>query len=94
MTRKEIEQQLIDRCWQDSNFKHELINDSSLALKKAGVNLPDSIELHVLEESADVFYLIIPSQPIISEEMSENELESVAGGWGRPGPYGWIPDYQ
>lgn len=81
MTKKELEEKLITKAWQDSSFKQELLSNPKLALEKEGISLPASIEIRVVEENANVFYLVIPTQPNSAEELSESELEAVAGGW-------------
>ncbi|MGL5943273.1 MAG: nitrile hydratase subunit alpha [Waterburya sp.] len=40
------------------------------------------MEIQVLEETANITYLVIPKKPEGSEELSEEALESVAGGDG------------
>jgi len=80
MTRKEIEEKLIVKAWQDSSFKQELFSNPKSALEKEGISLPENIEVRVVEESSTAFYLVIPTPPVGTEELSEAELESVAGG--------------
>jgi hypothetical protein len=85
MTRKEIEERLIAKSWQDPAFKQKLINDPKSVLIDEGISLPDSVELRVIEENSALFCLVIPAQPIQASELSDAELESVAGGgpqWG------------
>ncbi|MBW4428470.1 MAG: NHLP leader peptide family RiPP precursor [Nostoc desertorum CM1-VF14] len=80
MTRKEIEETLIARAWQDESFKKELINNPRSAFEKEGITLPESIEVRVVEESPNTLYLVLPVQPSETAELSDAELESVAGG--------------
>ena len=81
MNRRELEEQIIARAWQDNSFKEELINNPEAALEHEGISLPESIEVKVFEENANTLYIILPSKP--NEELSDAELESVAGGgWG------------
>ena len=80
ITRKELEQRLITKAWQDEAFKQELLNNSKTAFKKEGVNLPDDIEVKVVEENPSLLYFVLPSNPDNLSELSESELEAVAGG--------------
>lgn len=81
MTKKEFEESLIVKAWKDSSFKKELLSNPKSALVREGINLPDGLEIKVLEENASTFYLVIPSQPSETGELCEAELESIAGGW-------------
>lgn len=80
MTRQEIEEKLIARAWQDESFKQELISNPRSAFEKEGITLPENIEVRVVEESPNTFYLVLPVRPSETAELSEAELESVAGG--------------
>ncbi|MBD1835214.1 NHLP leader peptide family natural product precursor [Cyanobacteria bacterium FACHB-472] len=83
MTKREIEEKIIARAWQDASFKQELLSNPRTAFEKEGIPLPQSIELRVVEESSNTLYFVLPMQPSETGELSEAELESVAGG-------GWV----
>ncbi|MEL6457535.1 MAG: NHLP leader peptide family RiPP precursor [Cyanobacteria bacterium J06636_27] len=88
-----LEAQVINRALQDASFKRQLLN-GNLAAKKAiekeiGYKLPQDLQIKVLQETATVSYLILP-MIASSEEMSEQELESVAGGVLPPCNFGSI----
>jgi hypothetical protein len=42
--------------------------------------LPEGIEIEVLEETPNKAYFVIPVNPMAAVELSEEELEVVAGG--------------
>ncbi|HVS40528.1 MAG TPA: NHLP leader peptide family RiPP precursor [Gemmataceae bacterium] len=73
--------QLVARAWDDPAFKAKLIADPVAVLQENGVTPPAGGRLQVVENSADVAYLVLPTKPT-SRELSEEELQSVAGGRG------------
>ena len=80
-TRQEFEANLIAKAWQDEAFKQQLMsNPVAVYEEELGRKAPDDIEIKVLEETPGVTYLVIPKKPETSEELSEEALESVAGG--------------
>ncbi len=84
-TRFKFEQKLIQRVWEDENFKEELLsNPQAVYARESGEELPKNIEVEVLQETANKVYLVIPTNPTSAmtdeEELSEEALEAVAGG--------------
>jgi hypothetical protein len=82
--RAEIERRLIEKSLQDESLRQRLLADPREALEEElGTQLPDNVEVRVVEESADTIYLVLPnSSPLVGEdeELSDQELEMVAGG--------------
>ncbi|MBW4644891.1 MAG: NHLP leader peptide family RiPP precursor [Goleter apudmare HA4340-LM2] len=79
-----IESAIIAKAWADDNFRQELLNDPKRAIAQTfQLEIPDNIEVQVLEEPATTFYLTIPPKPFIGAggELSDEQLEAVAGGW-------------
>jgi hypothetical protein len=83
-TRREFELQLIEKAWKDDAFRQALLTDPQGALKRElGAKLPAGLQVKVLAESADTFYLVLPANPdrAPAGELSNQQLEAVAGGW-------------
>jgi hypothetical protein len=83
MTINELQEKLVAKVWQDEAFKQELINNPKAVIERElGKKLPESLNIQVLEETGHTFYFVLPKKP--TNELSEEQLEAVAGG----GPIG------
>ncbi len=76
---------VITKAWEDESFKQELINSPLEAIKKATgetVEVPAGKTLVVRDQtSKSVLYINIPAEPKLDDmEMTESQLEAVAGG--------------
>jgi hypothetical protein len=83
-TRKEFEQQIIEKAMKDEDFRKQLMEDPKFILEQeTGMKMPGSMNIKVLEEDAGTFYLVLPPIPTVSEagELSDADLEGVSGGW-------------
>jgi hypothetical protein len=84
--RSEIERRLIQRSVEDDGFRQRLIEDPKAAVEQElGSRLPKGLRVVTVEESADAIYLVLPGTPMAGAEgaeLSDQQLESVAGGWG------------
>jgi hypothetical protein len=71
--------QLTAEAWADENFKKKLLSDPAAMLKAEGVKiaLPDGGTLKAVENTDEVFHIIIPARPA---ELSNEDLDKVAGG--------------
>jgi hypothetical protein len=83
--RVEWERKLIQRSMEDEDFRQRLLDDPKGAVEhELGGALPESMEVRAVEESADTIYLVLPSASTVGqgEEISDQDLERVAGGEG------------
>lgn len=64
----------------DEEFREALLADPTAAIEKlTGVALPEGFKLKVLEEDPDCdMTILLP--PMISDELSEEDMNQVAGG--------------
>ena len=75
-SRQEIERRLIEKSLQDESFRQRLMEDPKGTVEQElGARLPKEMEIRAVEETQDTIYLVLPS-----EELSKQELDSVAGG--------------
>ncbi len=84
-TRQELEAQIIAKAWQDEAFKQELVsNPKATVIRELGLeNAPDNLDIKVIEENPTTLYIVLPMKPnvdVAGGELSEQELETVAGG--------------
>ena len=84
-SRAEMERRLIERSLQDESFRQRLLDDPRGAIEQElETRLRENTEVRVVQESADSIYLVLPSaSPLVGEgdELSDQELEAVAGGF-------------
>ena len=82
--RAQMERRLIEKSLQDESFRQRLIEDPKAAVEQElGTRLPEGVRVVSVEETAETIYLVLPSTPMAGaegEELSDQQLESVAGG--------------
>lgn len=79
--RKDKEAEIIAKALKDSAFKQELLSNPKAAIEReVGQTLPPNIEIQVVEETPTKLYLVLPSTSSVPRELSDQQLESVAGG--------------
>ena len=86
ISRREFEEKIINKAWKDENFKKALLDNPQETFKQLGLQIPESIEIKVVEESTNVLYLVLPVNPN-AEELTDEQLDLVAGA-GEWSPYG------
>ncbi|MEO8120546.1 MAG: NHLP leader peptide family RiPP precursor [Rhodoferax sp.] len=73
---------ILAKCWADANFKKQLLTDPTAVLKAEGIEIPAGYTVRVLENTDKVLNYILPPNP--NAELSDAELETVAGGKAYP----------
>lgn len=71
---------IVAKAWSDDGFKAKLMSDPKAVLKDNGVDVPDSIDVKVVENTDKVVHFTLPPKPTKGDELSDAELENVAGG--------------
>jgi len=83
--RAEMERRLIEKSVEDESFRQRLIEDPKGAVEQElGTRLPEDVRVVAVEETAETIYLVLPSRSTEGQEageLSDRELEAVAGGW-------------
>ena len=81
--RAEIKRRLLERSLQDDVFRQQLLADPrSILEREIGTQLPEDLRVVAVEETADTFYLVLPSTSPVGQggELADQQLEAVAGG--------------
>ena len=71
-------QELADACRADEGRLRELEGSAKDLLREHGVDLPEDVEVNVVLNDRDVFYLSMPPDP--NHDLDDEALLSVAGG--------------
>jgi len=81
MGRHEMETLIIEQAWKNPAFKKEFVADPKGTIEKySGQKLPDNVKIAVHEEDANTMHITIPQAPQNLSELSDSDLERVAGG--------------
>lgn len=68
---------LMAKAAADASFKAQLIENPVATLKAEEIDVPEGLEIRVLENTERVFHLVLPHR---SSELSDDDLENIAGG--------------
>lgn len=82
--RYELEEKLVTKAWKDEGFKSKLLADPDATVRsELGFDLPSDVKIKVIEEPDRSVYVVLPAAPK-ARELSEQELDTAAGGsgWG------------
>ena len=81
VTRHDLETALIEKCWKEPEFKKTVLSDPKGMLElHIGQKLPAQIKVFIHEEDANTLHFSIPVAPSNLTELSDDDLERVAGG--------------
>ncbi|MBB4807377.1 hypothetical protein HNP38_002681 [Chryseobacterium defluvii] len=81
---QEVLQRVLERAWEDAEFKKELVASPMAAIEKLTgekLELPIGKRLVILDTTDEsVVYLKIPTKESLEAELTDEQLEMVAGG--------------
>ena len=81
MTKRDLEVALVEKCWKDPEFKKQILADPKGMLERhLGKQLPGDLKIFVHEENAETLHFSLPPAPTNATELSDEDLEKVAGG--------------
>ncbi len=85
VTKEESVLGIITKAWEDETFKKQLIASPVETIEKftgKSFNVPDEKKIVIADQSQkDTIYINIPPKPNLEDiELTENQLETVAGG--------------
>jgi hypothetical protein len=85
LSRHDLEAKIVKRCWEDEEFRKEFTADPAGTFAKhlavPAANLP---RIAVHEETPGSWHIVLPVKPSNTNELSEADLERVAGGTATP----------
>ena len=74
--------QLFAACWKDEALKARFLSDPKAVLKEHGLDVPEGIDVKVVENADDCVHITLPAPPAASMDLSDDELSNAAGGSG------------
>ena len=81
LSRHEIEARIVRKAWEDETFRAELIADPvAVFTKYTGVAATQLPHIVVHQEQANEWTIVLPAKPAKASELSDQEMERVAGG--------------
>ena len=72
--------ELFAACWKDEALKARFMSDPKAVLAEHGIDVPDNMNVNVVENSDNTVHITMPKDPTGSTELSDEELAGAAGG--------------
>ena len=72
--------QLFAACWKDEALKARFMADPKAVLKEHGLDVPDNMDVKVVENADDCVHITLPATPVGHQAVSDDEMGNAAGG--------------
>jgi hypothetical protein len=83
-----IQQQVVARTIKDVAFRRDILSTPKATLaKEYHIHFPESVTIRVLEDTPTLHTLVLPPQEVVMQELTDAELEEVAGAIGPASAY-------
>jgi hypothetical protein len=76
--------ELFAACWKDEALKARFMSDPKAVLKEHGLDVPDNLDVKVVENADDCVYITLPAPPSGAGDLSDDDLSNAAGGGALP----------
>ena len=81
ISRRDLEALIVQRAWKDDAFRTDFLDDPKATIEKySGQKIPDQFKVIALAEDDKTIHFVIPAKPTNADELSDVDLERVAGG--------------
>jgi hypothetical protein len=80
---------LFAACWKDEALKARFMSDPKSVLKDYGLEVPDGMDVKVVENADNCVYITLPPAPRRNADLSDDELSNAAGGSVDEGCVNW-----
>jgi hypothetical protein len=84
-TRGQLWDKIVEQAQKNPKYYDLLMSDPRLLMEKQlGMSIPANVNIKVVEETPDTYYIVLPHTTREGAELSDSDLEKVAGGKGSP----------
>lgn len=73
--------EIVTNAWCDAEFKKQLIARPKEALAERGIQVPEGVEIEVVENTPSKIYLVLPQKPD-ETLVTDEQLAAISGGIG------------
>jgi hypothetical protein len=80
-TRGQLWDKIVEQASKNPKYHQQLMADPRrLMEKQLGTTIPKNVNIKVLQEGIDTYYIVLPAFAKEGAELSDSDLEKVAGG--------------
>ena len=80
-SRGQLWDKIVEQAQKNPKYYAQLKADPrGLMEKQLGTSIPKNVQVKVVEETADTYYIVLPAIAREGAELSDSDLEKVAGG--------------